>query len=261
MIRRIALLSFALTFGCLAAMASPAPASQSAASTKAEAPCNPAKYQQMKNQLADWPDLARYRKADTELPPPNPKRPRVVFMGDSITDIWGRLKGTGKFFPGKPYVNRGISGQTTPQMLLRFQQDVVNLHPAAVLILAGTNDIAGNTGPTTNEMIENNFRSMTEIARANGIKVILASITPAAAYPWHLGINPVPRIREMNAWLKQYCKKNHFVYLDYYDALAQPDGAMKPGISFDGVHPNAKGFAIMAPLAEKAIAKALRSPQ
>uniref|UniRef100_A0A7V4XR97 Capsular biosynthesis protein n=1 Tax=Acidobacterium capsulatum TaxID=33075 RepID=A0A7V4XR97_9BACT len=212
----------------------------------------------MKKTLQDWPDLARYRKADAELPPAAAGVSRVVFMGDSITDIWGRMKGTGEFFPGKPYVNRGISGQTTPQMLIRFQQDVVNLHPAVVLILAGTNDIAGNTGPTTNNMIENNYRSMAEIAEANHIKVIFASITPAAAYPWQPGIDPVERIHEVNEWLRQYCKQNGFVYLDYYDALALPNGAMKPGISFDGVHPNAKGFAIMAPLAEKAIEKALK---
>lgn len=241
------------------------PASTADATTQAkptaitEAPCDPVQFKHMKKQLSDWPNLKRYRAADHALPPPDVNRPRVVFMGDSITDIWGRKKGTGSFFPGKPYINRGISGQTTPQMLLRFQQDVVNLHPAVVLILGGTNDIAGNTGPATNEMIENNFRSMSEIARINGIKVILASITPAAAYPWRPGIDPVRRIHAINDWLRQYCSKHGFVYLDYYDALAQADGAMKPGISFDGVHPNAKGFAIMAPLANNAIRKALQN--
>lgn len=227
----------------------------------ADAVCNPAKFNQMKHQLADWPDLARYRDADAALPPPDPNHPRVVFMGDSITDIWGRMKGTGQFFPGKPYVNRGISGQTTEQMLLRFQQDVVDLHPAAVLILAGTNDIAGNTGPETDLMIENDFRSMTQIAHANHIKVVIASITPAADFWWRPGVDPIHRIRVMNAWLRQFCKRHHYPFVDYYGAMAQPDGAMKTGLTFDGVHPNAKGFAIMAPLAEKGIAQALSSPQ
>jgi lysophospholipase L1-like esterase len=269
MIRRTILL-FALFTTCSVFAVASQNAQSSTTAAKDAAPmkspasqpaCNPAKFKQMKKQLADWPDLARYRKADAALPSPTPGHPRVVFMGDSITDIWGRLKGTGKFFPGKPYVNRGISGQTTPQMLLRFRQDVIDLHPAAVLILAGTNDIAGNTGPATNRMIEDNFRSMAQLAHANGIKVILASILPAAAYPWRPGVDPIARIREINLWLKSYCAKHHYVYLDYYDAMAQPDGAMKPGISFDGVHPKAKGFAIMAPLAEKAIAEALANKQ
>ncbi len=230
-------------------------------SPSAESACNPAKFHQMKSQLADWADFARYRQADATLPPPSSNHPRVVFMGDSITDIWGRMKGTGKFFPGKPYINRGISGQTTEQMLLRFQQDVVDLHPAAVLILAGTNDIAGNTGPETDRMIENDFRSMTQIARANHIKVIIASITPAADFWWRPSVDPIHRIRVINAWLKQFCKRHGYPYVDYYDAMAQPDGAMKTGLTFDGVHPNAKGFAIMAPLAEKAIAQALSGKQ
>lgn len=221
------------------------------------AACNPQQFAKMKQELADWPDLARYQKADAELPAPTPGQPRVVFMGDSITDIWGRLPWTGKFFPGKPYVNRGISGQTTPQMLLRFRQDVIDLHPAAVLILAGTNDVAENTGPESNATIENNYRSMAELAELHHIRVIFASITPAAAYPWHKGIDPVARIRTLNHWLRAYCAAHHFVYVDYYDAMALPDGAMKPGISIDGVHPNAKGFAIMTPLAEAGIAKAL----
>lgn len=269
MIRRTILLAALLGACGLSALASrhaqsPTAMAMSADQLKspsAEAVCNPAKFNQMKKQLADWADFARYRKADAELPPPNPHRPRVVFMGDSITDIWGRVPGTGKFFPGKPYINRGISGQTTEQMLLRFRQDVIDLHPAAVLILAGTNDIAGNTGPETNRMIENDFRSMTQLARANHIKVIIASITPAADFWWRPSVDPIHRIRIMNAWLKQFCNRHGYVYVDYYDAMAQPDGAMKTGLSFDGVHPNAKGFAVMAPLAEKGIAKALKSRQ
>jgi lysophospholipase L1-like esterase len=205
----------------------------------------------------DWPQLNRYRAEDASLPAPAPGQQRVVFYGDSITDIWGRRVGT--FFPGKPYINRGISGQTTPQMLIRFQQDVVHPHPAAVLILAGTNDIAGNTGPSTPEMIEDNFRSMTAIATQNHIKVILASITPAAAYPWSPSIQPIPTIREVNQWLQRYCAQQGFVYLDYYTAMADAQGAMKPGLSSDGVHPTAAGFAVMAPLAEAAIAQALNN--
>ena len=206
----------------------------------------------------DWPQLKRYQAENAALPAPDPAQPRVVFYGDSITDGWGRQPDTGDFFPGKPYINRGISGQTTPQMLVRFQQDVVHLHPAAVLILAGTNDIAGNTGPSTPQMIEDNFVSMTGIARASGIKVILASITPAYNYPWKPGIDPVPTIRELNAWLKDYCAKQGLTYLDYYSAMSDEKGAMKPGLAKDGVHPTAQGYAIMGPLAEAAIAKALK---
>ena len=208
--------------------------------------------------LDDWANLARYRAANAALPVPAAGEQRVVFMGDSITDIWGRHPGTGQFFPGNPYINRGISGQTTPQMLVRFQQDVVHLRPAAVVILGGTNDVAGNTGPETPEMIEDSWTSMAEIARQSGIKVILASITPAAAYPWKPGIDPVAEIRSLNDWLRVFCATNGYIYLDYYSALATPQGAMLPGASFDGVHPTEKGFAIMAPLAEKAIAQALK---
>ena len=207
--------------------------------------------------LNDWPQLKRYAADNAALPPPDPAQPRVVFYGDSITDSWGRQPDTGDFFPGKPYINRGISGQTTPQILVRFQQDVVHLHPAAVLILAGTNDIAGNTGPSTPQMMEDNYISMADIARASGIKVILASITPAYNYPWKPGVDPVPTIREVNAWLKDYCTKQGLTYLDYYSAMSDEKGAMKPGLAKDGVHPTAQGYAIMGPLAEAAIAKAL----
>lgn len=205
----------------------------------------------------DWANLKRYREQNAALPTAATGEQRVVFYGDSITDAWGQRPNTGGFFPGKPYVNRGVSGQTTPQMLVRFQQDVVHLHPAAVLILAGTNDIAGNTGPTTNEMVEDNFSSMAAIAKANGIKVILASITPVYSYPWRPTIEPVARIRELNGWLKNFCGREGYVYLDYYTSMVDEKGAMLPGLSFDGVHPLAKGYAVMAPLAEKAIARAL----
>jgi lysophospholipase L1-like esterase len=207
---------------------------------------------QLKTQLEDWAQLGRYRAADEALPATVPGR--VVFYGDSITDFW--VQNGGKFFPGKPYVNRGITGQTTPQMLVRFRQDVVQLHPDVVVILAGTNDIAGNTGPSTQEMIEDNFKSMTEIAKANGIRVILASTTPAAKYPWKPEIaDPAGKIEALNGWIKSYCAQEKLTYLDYWTAMAGPDGGMKPGISLDGVHPNAAGYAIMEPLAEAAIAE------
>jgi lysophospholipase L1-like esterase len=211
----------------------------------------------MEAKLADWPQLARYRADNAALGPAEQGEQRVVFYGDSITDGWGRRPNKGEFFPGKPYVNRGISGQTTPQMVVRFRQDVINLHPAAVVILAGTNDVAGNTGPMTPEMTEDNFRSMVDLAKANGIRVILASITPAADYPWRPGLAPAGKIRALNDWLKGYCVTHSVTYLDYYSALVGEDGGMKPGTSSDGVHPNAAGYAIMGPLAQAAIDKTL----
>jgi lysophospholipase L1-like esterase len=211
----------------------------------------------MEAKLADWPQLGRYKAANAELGPVGQGDQRVVFYGDSITDGWGRRPDTGEFFPGKPYVNRGISGQTTPQMVVRFRQDVINLHPAAVVILAGTNDVAGNTGPMTPEMTEDNFKSMIDLARANQIKVIIASITPAADYPWKKGLAPAAKIRTLNNWLQGYCVTRSVTYLDYYSAMVGEDGGMKEGLSFDGVHPNAKGYAIMGPLAQAAIDKTL----
>jgi lysophospholipase L1-like esterase len=214
-------------------------------------------FAQVPTSSPDWPQLAHYQADNAALAAPEPGEQRVVFYGDSITNAWGLVANTFAFFRGKPYVNRGIGGQTTPQMLVRFEQDVVHLHPAVVVILAGTNDIAGNTGPSTPAMIEDNFRAMTAIARQNGIKVVLASITPAFSYPWKPGIEPVATIREVNGWLSDFCAVQKFVYLDYYSALVDEKGAMKPGLSKDGVHPTAAGYAIMAPLAEAAIAKAL----
>jgi len=233
-----------------------APAPARAASTAPSAQ-TPEQIAAMQAKLNDWPQLDRYRAENAALAVPAAGEQRVVFYGDSITDGWGRRPGTGTFFPGKPYVNRGISGQTTPQMVVRFQQDVVHLQPAVVVILAGTNDVAGNTGPSTPEMTEDNFAAMAAIARQNGIKVVLASITPAYAYPWKPSVQPVPAIHEINQWLKDYSAREHFVYLDYYSALVDDKGGMRPGLSFDGVHPNAAGYAIMAPLAEAAIAQAL----
>jgi lysophospholipase L1-like esterase len=212
----------------------------------------------MQAKLNDWPQLARYQADNAALAPAAAGELRVVFYGDSITDGWGRRPGTeSTFFPGKPYVNRGISGQTTPQMVVRFRQDVIDLHPAAVVILAATNDVAGNTGPMTPEMTEDNFRSMADLAHANGIKVILASITPAFDYPWKRGLEPAPKIRALNAWLKDYCQQHGYTYLDYYTALTDTEGGMKAGTSVDGVHPNEKGYAIMEPLAQAAIDQTL----
>jgi lysophospholipase L1-like esterase len=205
--------------------------------------------------LADWAQLDRYRGENAALSPPAAHEQRVVFYGDSITDTWGHGP---NFFPGKLYFNRGISGQTTPQMLVRFQQDVVHLQPAAVIILAGTNDIAGRTGPETPEMIEDNFVSMAAVARQSGVKLVIPSILPATSYPWKHGVHPANEIRALNAWLKAFCQHDGDVYLDYYTSLADSQGGMKPGLARDGVHPTAAGYAIMAPLAENAIAEALR---
>ena len=206
----------------------------------------------------DWAGLRRYRQANAELPPPAAGEQRVVFMGNSITDAWARWFPT--MFPGKPYVGRGISGQTTAQMVVRFRQDVVALRPAVVVILAGTNDIAGNTGPSTLEMIEDNLASMAEIARANGIRVVLASVLPAYDYPWRPGLQPAPKIVALNAWLRDYAARHDAIYLDYHSATADERQGLRADLSADGVHPNEAGYRVMAPMAERAIAQALRRP-
>ena len=180
---------------------------------------------------------------------------QVVFMGDSITQGWG-LADPAFFGPG--HVNRGISGQTTPQMLARFQADVVTLRPRVVHIMAGTNDVAGNTGPTSVQDIRNNIVAMVTLAKAGGAKVVLASIPPAASFNWAPALKPADQIREMNAWLKAYAREQGLTYVDYYAAMATPDGAMKPELTFDGVHPDAAGYRVMRPLAEAALRQALR---
>ncbi len=208
--------------------------------------------------LDDWPNLARYRDENARLSAPAPGENRVVFMGDSITDAWGRKYG--KFFPGKPYVNRGISGQTTPQMLIRFRPDVIALAPKAVVILAGTNDIAGNTGPSTLEAIEDNLTSMAELARANGIRVVLSSVMPVCDYIRPQTIQrPPEKIKALNAWIKDYAAKNQLVYLDYFSAMLDDQNMFRKDLTFDGLHPNDAGYEVIQPLAEKAIAMALAS--
>ncbi len=203
----------------------------------------------------DWANLAKFRDADAQLAAPAPGEHRVVFMGNSITELWAPLFST--LFPNKPYIGRGISGQTTPQMLVRFRQDVVDLHPSVVVILGGTNDIAGNTGESTLEMIEDNIASMTEIAKANGIRVVLASVLPASDYPWRRGREPAPKIIALNKWIEQYASRMGAVYCDFYSAMSDAQGGMKPELSKDGVHPNQAGYAVMAPLAVVAIDRAL----
>jgi len=215
-----------------------------------------AQLQQAQDKLKDWPDLARYRDANSQVLPPGTGEDRVVFMGDSITDSWGRKYG--KFFPEKPYINRGISGQTTPQMLIRFRPDVIALRPKVVVILAGTNDIAGNTGPTTLEAIEGNLVSMAELAKANGIRVVLASLLPVCDYirP-QTPRRPTEKIVAVNTWMKDYAVKNGFIYLDYYSAMLDDHKMFKQELTYDGLHPNDAGYEVMAPLAEKAIIAAL----
>jgi lysophospholipase L1-like esterase len=205
--------------------------------------------------LVDFGDLARFRAADLRLGPPPPGTERVVFLGDSITEGWK----LGKSFPGKPYVNRGISGQTTSQILLRFRQDVIDLHPKAVVILAGTNDLAGNTGHATLAQIEGNLASMAELGRANHIAVVLCSLLPTIHYWWHPQVpNPAARIAALNRWLAAYSARHHYVYVNYYAAMKSPSGALKRSLSPDGVHPSAAGYAVMAPLAQAGIEAALK---
>lgn len=248
-----------LLYACLCGVLAIATGQAQSAPAAAPSPAEMAKeISSMQKKLDDWPQLGRYRADNAALGPVAEGERRVVFFGDSITDAWGRLPDTGEFFPGKPYVNRGISGQTTEQMVVRFRQDVIDLHPSSVVILAGTNDVAGNTGPMTPEMTEENWKSMADLARANGIRVIFASVLPSRDFPWRKGLDPAPKIRTLNNWLQGYCVTHSLTYLDYYSSMAADDGGMKPGISKDGVHPNTAGYAIMAPLAEAAIAKALK---
>jgi lysophospholipase L1-like esterase len=202
----------------------------------------------------DWGQLCRYSSANAALPPAT--RSRIVFYGDSITDSW--INHDAELFKNDR-LDRGISGQTTGQMLLRFRTDVLELHPAVVHILAGTNDVAGNTGSTSLAIIEGNIASMAELAHAHGIRVIIASVLPAAQYGWRSQVQPIEAIKALNDWLRAYAARNHDVYVDYYAVLDDGHGGFKSSLAFDGVHPNKEGYAAMHALAEAAIAKALSS--
>ena len=204
----------------------------------------------------DWPWLGRFAADNAKVQLPAKGEKRVVFMGNSITEGW--LRTDPAFFDGKPYINRGISGQTTPQMVLRFRQDVIDLKPKVVIILAGTNDIAGNTGPATLEQIMGNLASMAELAKAHSIKVVLSSVLPVFDYPWKPGLQPADKIIALNAMIKDYCAKNGCVYLDYWTAMADARKGLPLTLAADGVHPNMAGYKIMEPLAEKAIADAMK---
>jgi lysophospholipase L1-like esterase len=263
----IAVLASALTPAASLPLPNQTPATAPAPQAQAAAPGCPelarALTDLMRNdaRLRDWANLGRYREANHALPTPAGTEVRVVFMGDSITDFWQQPR-FGGFFPDKPYVDRGISGQTTSQMLVRFHSDVVNLKPRAVVILAGTNDIAGNTGPMTNAEIQGNLAAMSEIAQANGIRVVLSSILPVSAYhnpaAPQTTTRPLSRILAVNEWVKSYAAAHGCIYLDYFSAMVDSSGLLQEALSSDDLHPNAKGYALMAPLAEAAIARALK---
>lgn len=263
---RIALLACAFAWLAMAAALSAQSTPPAAVQSPAVAPPQPvqqpkappagfAEWKKAHDQqlLTDFPWLARFERIDAEMPPPAPGEDRVVFMGDSITEGW-HLETS---FPAKPYINRGISGQTSPQMVLRFRQDVIDLKPKVVVILAGTNDIAGNTGPMTMGESENNLASMADLATFNHIRVVLCSVTPAFDFSWAPGQQPAPKIDELNEWIKNYATARGYVYVDYHDALKDARDGLPPNLSRDGVHPNPAGYAIMAPLAEAGIEKAL----
>lgn len=204
----------------------------------------------------DWANIKKYEEANSKVKAPAANEKRVVFMGNSITDFW--INTDSSFFAGKTYFDRGISGQTTGQMLVRFREDVINLKPAVVVILAGINDIAENNGPSKLEDVFGNIASMAELAKANHIKVVLSSVMPAFAFPWRPSINPVPKVKALNEMIKAYADKNNIVYLDYFTAMADSRRGLPANLSKDGVHPNLEGYKVMEPLAEKAIAAALK---
>lgn len=235
-----------------ASLASPRAHAQEGATSAAVLEQRLASYRRL---LSDWGGLTRYGSEDSELKPPAPGENRVVFIGDQITESWGR---TAPFFPGRPYLNRGIGGQTSPQMLVRFRQDVIALKPKVVVIQAGTNDIAGVTGPGTRGTLSDYIMSMTELARANGIRVVLASITPVCdCTTAQTDLRPQAKIADWNDWLKGYAAETGSVYLDYYSALATGRNLRKE-LTVDGLLPNAAGYAVMAPLAENAIEAAVK---
>jgi lysophospholipase L1-like esterase len=237
-----------------------APVAQEPAAKPAPAAAQKSAWQQQfeARLLVDFGGLGRYKEADLKIGAPAAGENRVVFMGDSITDNW-KIEGPDGTFPGKPYINRGIGGQTTPQMLVRFRQDVIALRPKVVVILGGVNDIAGNTGPMTLEQTEGNLASMAELAAANHIRVVLCSVTPAYDFPWNPGLTPAPKILALNQWIKAYAARKGFVYVDYHTAMKDSRNGLPAALSQDGVHPLPAGYAIMAPLVEAGIQKALKS--
>ena len=244
----------------LRAQTPPAPESKSLEPKTATAPVPPVHdyWKEHDEQLRnDFGWLAKFKEADLALGAPAPNENRVVFMGDSITAGW-TFAGADGFFRDKPYINRGISGQTTPQMLVRFRQDVIDLKPKVVVILAGTNDIAGNTGPMTIEQTEENLASMADLAIANHIRVVLCSVLPAYDYPWKRGLEPAPKILAINAWMKALAAQKHYVYVDYHSAMKDEQDGLPPTLSRDGVHPLPAGYAVMKPLVEEGIQKALK---
>jgi lysophospholipase L1-like esterase len=249
-----ALVGLSLVALCLAALGfgHAAPAASNTQVGMVDDPC-PAAMGEAPSPERDWANLCRFKSANAALAAA--ARPRVVFLGDSITEGW--LSGDPALFE-HGYVNRGISGQTTPQMLVRFYADVVALHPRAVHILAGTNDVAGNTGPNSPQDFMNNIRAMTDLARANGIKVVIGSIPPSTHLSWRPEVKPAPRIAELNAWLERFAADHQAIYVDYHSALAAPDGSMRADLTDDGVHPLRAGYAVMRPLVDSAIARALR---
>jgi len=238
-----------------------------AQTTTVVADCADARAQitRLEARLKDWPALARYREANAKVAPRVRDERRVVFMGDSITDNWNK-PAFGGFFPTRPYLDRGISGQTTPQMLVRFPADVIDLNPQVVVILAGTNDLAGNTGPTTLKAIEDNLAAMADLAKSKHIRVVLASVLPVSDYKSRDGKpivrtaqRPPDQIRELNEWIKRFTRENKLTYLDYYSAMIDEKGFLRNELSDDGLHPNKGGYAVMSPLAEAAIDAALKS--
>lgn len=207
----------------------------------------------------DFANLGRYAEANAAIGSPGRGEDRVVFMGDSITEGW--VSASPEFFQDRPYIGRGIGGQTTPQMLLRFRQDVVALEPAVVVILAGTNDIAGNTGPATNEMIQDNLASMAEIAAENDVRVVLASILPAERYPWQPEVEPAFRIFAINRWVEEYAEDHDHIYVDFYSAMVNDTGGMLERYTTDGVHVSKPGYEVMQERVEIAIDEALDRPR
>ncbi len=225
------------------------------ASGQPPAPSSEQQLAAYKHLVNDWAGLTRYGSEDSELPPPAPGEQRVVFLGDQVTELWG--KGGARFFPGKPYLNRGIAGQTTAQMLVRFRQDVIALKPAVVIILGGTNDLTGVLGPGTEGTVSDNITSMTELAKANRIRVVLASLTPVCdCFKDQTAVRPQGKIAALNGWIREYAERSGSVYLNYYSALAEGRDFRKT-LTIDGLLPNDAGYDIMATLAEQAIARAL----